>query len=505
MSFFNTNKIWGIYSMKNKIVRQLLTMCMVASLAVGTPVITWASDTKTAEQKNTESDTISISEKGAETSIYEDKKVTIKMDSAEYTLDASDIVLNLSIKNMYPNILTLKVQDAKVDDIQTAFKWDSNDYKAGSNCSSCWYIMLEDLQETNDTDFKQLSFTMVGTLNDGTELLKKEIIIAREAFKSVADEDEDEEVSNSESTDSNDITPEATEEVKEEQADVEVKSSDTKSDSDKADSDIEERLSALEENTKELEKKNEELESQYNDLKDENESLKKKNKKLKKQVKELQASQSESNTETTEQEETTPTPEAEEAEVSEEATTPVTEYQDATTIRIVQQALNEAGYNCGTPDGVAGGKTTEAITSYQTAKGITVNGLVTDELLQSLGVVEKVQEAVKAETSKGEYGSGYTYDQLARNPDTYMGQKVKISGKVLQAETSSTTCYARIAMNSSYDTVIFVTYDASLLGYRLLEDDKVTVYGTSYGVYSYEAVSGATITIPWINADIIEM
>lgn len=74
---------------------------------------------------------------------------------------------------MYPNILTLKVQDAKVDDIQTAFKWDSNDYKAGSNCSSCWYIMFEDLQETNDTDFKQLSFTMVGTLNDGTELLKK--------------------------------------------------------------------------------------------------------------------------------------------------------------------------------------------------------------------------------------------------------------------------------------------------------------------------------------------
>ena len=272
-----------------------------------------------------------------------------------------------------------------------------------------------------------------------------------------------------------------------------------------SDSDIESRLSALEENTKELEEKNKELESQYNDLKDENESLKKKNKKLKKQVKELQASQSETNTEKTTQEETTAATEVEETEVPEEAAQPVTEYQDATTIRIVQQALNEAGYNCGTPDGLAGGKTTEAITSYQTAKGITVNGLVTDELIQSLGVVEKVQEAVKAEASKGEYGSGYTYDQLARNPDTYMGQKIKISGKVLQAETSGTTCYARIAMNSSYDTVIFVTYDASLLGYRLLEDDQVTVYGTSYGVYSYEAVSGATITIPWIHADIIEM
>ena len=60
----------------------------------------------------------------------------------------------------------------------------------------------------------------------------------------------------------------------------------------------------------------------------------------------------------------------------------------------------KAGYNCGTPDGLAGSKTVEAITAYQTAKGITVNGLVTDELLQSLGVVEKVQETVKEEANK---------------------------------------------------------------------------------------------------------
>ena len=491
--------------MKNKSVRQLLIMCMVASLAVSTPVITWASDTETTEQKSDESDSISISEKGAETSIYEDKKFIINMTEETYTLDASDIKLYFYLENSYPNIFLLKFVDAKIDGTAVSFSRESDEYKAGTSCYSCWYITLEDLQAINNTDFKQLSFTMVGTLNDGTEIFNKQITIAREAFKSVADEN-DEEVSESESesTDSDEITPEATEEAKEESSEK-VEASNTENGTDEDSSDIEARLSALEENTKELEKKNEELESQYNDLKDENENLKKKNKKLKKQVKELQASQNESDTETSTQEETTPAAETEETEVPEEATQPVTEYQDATTIRIVQQALNEAGYNCGTPDGLAGGKTTEAITAYQTAKGITVNGLVTDELLQSLGVVEKVQEAVKAEASKGEYNSGYTYDQLARNPDTYKGQKIKITGKVLQADTSGSTCYARVAMNSSYDTVIFVTYDSSLLDYRLLEDDQIAVYGTSYGVYSYEAVSGATITIPWIHADIIEM
>lgn len=81
----------------------------------------------------------------------------------------------------------------------------------------------------------------------------------------------------------------------------------------------------------------------------------------------------------------------------------------------------------------------------------------------------------------------------------------KDSGKVLQAEYDDDICYARIAMNNNYDTVVFVTYSSDLLSYRLLEDDKVTVYGVSYGVYSYKAVSGATITIPWLNADMIEM
>ena len=203
---------------------------------------------------------------------------------------------------------------------------------------------------------------------------------------------------------------------------------------------------------------------------------------------------------------TEPTEEPAQEEVAPETEQkPVVEYKDATTIRIVQQALNDAGYNCGNPDGVAGGKTTEAVTKYQTDKGLAVNGQVTDELLQSLNVVEKVQDAVQKEASKAEYSSDYTYDQLARNPDTYKGQKMKFTGKVLEAGNDDDICYARIELNSNIDTVLFVTYKSDLLGYRLLDDDNITVYGTSLGVYSYKSVGAGTITIPWLNADMIEM
>ena len=61
-------------------------------------------------------------------------------------------------------------------------------------------------------------------------------------------------------------------------------------------------------------------------------------------------------------------------------------YTDKATVKAVQQALNDAGYNCGKPDGAAGKKTKAAITQYQTDKGLEVTGTVTDELLRSLGI-----------------------------------------------------------------------------------------------------------------------
>ena len=264
---------------------------------------------------------------------------------------------------------------------------------------------------------------------------------------------------------------------------------------------LEEQVTTLTEKNTELEgqvttltEKNTELEEQIATLTDENEQLKK-------QVEELNSSEA-----PLDEEKEEVTEEKSEQETEDAETTEIVVYEDTLTIRMTQEALNAAGFDCGTPDGVAGGNTSKAITEYQTAKGLTVNGLVTDEVLKSLDIVEKVQKAVENEEKKNEYQSGYTYDQLARNPDTHKGTLLKMSGKVLQAQSiGDGMSYARIALNSDYNTVLFVTYEDDVLGYRLLEDDRITVYGTSMGVYSYEAVSGATITIPWINADMIDM
>ena len=82
------------------------------------------------------------------------------------------------------------------------------------------------------------------------------------------------------------------------------------------------------------------------------------------------------------------------------------EYTDKETVKKVQQALNDAGYNCGTPDGAAGKKTVAAITDYQSANGLEPTGVIDDALLISLGLMEG--EAAELDFIIGEGNSDYT-------------------------------------------------------------------------------------------------
>ena len=182
------------------------------------------------------------------------------------------------------------------------------------------------------------------------------------------------------------------------------------------------------------------------------------------------------------------------------------EYNDIATVQMVQIALNEAGYNCGTADGKAGPKTREQISLYQTGNNLTVNGLITEQLIKSLGIADKVEENAKAEAEKATYSTEYSYDQLARTPDTYKGQKVKFSGQVIQGLEYADKDLGSIILkiNSNYDTV-YCVYTLSDLNFRVLDDDNITIYGVASGMYSYETVRGNTLTIPLIYVDYIDL
>ena len=108
------------------------------------------------------------------------------------------------------------------------------------------------------------------------------------------------------------------------------------------------------------------------------------------------------------------------------------------------------------------------------------------------------------EKAKKGYDTGITYDQLARNPEDYKAEKVKFKGKVLQVIEGDDEIQIRLAVNSNYDTVILCGYDPDIVSSRILEDDIITVYGTSIGTISYQSTMGGKITIPAMYVDKID-
>ena len=65
---------------------------------------------------------------------------------------------------------------------------------------------------------------------------------------------------------------------------------------------------------------------------------------------------------------------------------PVEIISDAATVQKVQEALNQKGYNCGTPDGIAGANTESAVKSYQKDFNLLETGKITNKLLESLSI-----------------------------------------------------------------------------------------------------------------------
>jgi uncharacterized membrane protein YcgQ (UPF0703/DUF1980 family) len=122
---------------------------------------------------------------------------------------------------------------------------------------------------------------------------------------------------------------------------------------------------------------------------------------------------------------------------------------------------------------------------------------------------EAAEAKRKAEAEAKGYETGITFNQLARNPDSYEGKKVKFRGGVLQVNELDTEIQLRLSASStsygwSSDEVVYVYFDKSLISGRILDDDVITIYGVAKGLYSYETVLGSTVTLPLIQADKVD-
>lgn len=77
--------------------------------------------------------------------------------------------------------------------------------------------------------------------------------------------------------------------------------------------------------------------------------------------------------------------------------------RNANTIKEIQKKLSDIGYSVGTPDGLIGRKTQDAIESYKADKDLGNGSEINDDVLKALGII---REAAKTEEKAGEKTKG---------------------------------------------------------------------------------------------------
>ena len=167
-------------------------------------------------------------------------------------------------------------------------------------------------------------------------------------------------------------------------------------------------------------------------------------------------------------------------------------------VRQVQSRLNKLGYWCGTADGIFGVNTRSAVRRFQSAKGLSVDGIVGPKTYSALGI------SPSSSSSSGGYSSSELY-LLARcvygesRGEPYVGQ-VAVAAVVLNRVKSA-------AFPNSISGVIYQPYAFTCVsdGQLYLEPDQSAYNAARDAMNGWDPTNGclyyynpATATSAWI-------
>lgn len=138
--------------------------------------------------------------------------------------------------------------------------------------------------------------------------------------------------------------------------------------------------------------------------------------------------------------------------------------------------------------------------------------VVFDEITRQEKEKREEEEKLKKQQEEKEFKEScktYTFEQIARNPNNFKGTNVKLTGEVVQVIEGlySNSLRVNITKKGTYSTyytdTVYVNYVLEEGEDKILENDIITLYGTSQGDYSYTSTIGSTVTLPLIFAKYI--
>ena len=121
--------------------------------------------------------------------------------------------------------------------------------------------------------------------------------------------------------------------------------------------------------------------------------------------------------------------------------------------------------------------------------------------------IRKEEERDKKELEEKKQGAKeIRFAELNKNPEKYSGEFVKYQGEIIQIMEDESSSVIRLAVTMDsygydFNDVVYITYDGTT---SFVDEDEITVYGTVKGSHTYESTAGYEITLPLIEAEIIE-
>lgn len=120
---------------------------------------------------------------------------------------------------------------------------------------------------------------------------------------------------------------------------------------------------------------------------------------------------------------------------------------------------------------------------------------INEELMQRINALK--------EEDKNNYIE-YSYEELSRNPESFKGKKVKVTGKVVQVTENG--LMVNITNNGYfYQDRVYIVYKRKIGEDKILEKDVITIYGIGNGDYDYTTVMLTDENVPSIKAEYIEL
>lgn len=181
-------------------------------------------------------------------------------------------------------------------------------------------------------------------------------------------------------------------------------------------------------------------------------------------------------------------------------------------VSALQTRLAELGFYLKAVDGSYAASTASAMKAFEKQNGLKQDGAASVEDQKAL-FAENAQPKPSptpsptprptATPKRAHPYPAMDFKAVGLNPDKYMNERLSFTGYVVQVVEQDEALRLRVATEGQTGNVVYLTAEKNAAALSL--GDRVSCCGVFAGLYTYQTAEGQSVTLPQIQAEILEI